>query len=100
MASGLAMPVGFKNGVDGDLVGAINGIEAAGRPHTFVGPGMDGLPAVLRTRGNADGHLVLRGGAQSPNYSAADVTGAHERLVAAGVSRPILVECSHGNSAN
>jgi 3-deoxy-7-phosphoheptulonate synthase len=99
MASGLAMPVGFKNGVDGDLAGAINGIESAGRPHTFVGPGMDGFPSVLRTRGNAYGHLVLRGGAASTNYSAAHVAGAHERLVAAGVSAPILVDCSHDNSA-
>jgi 3-deoxy-7-phosphoheptulonate synthase len=98
MASGLAMPVGFKNGVDGDLDGALNGIIAASRPHTFAGVGMDGLPVVLRTKGNRDAHLVLRGGTRGSNFAPADVAEAARRLDTLGGGRRILVDCSHDNS--
>jgi 3-deoxy-7-phosphoheptulonate synthase len=98
MASGLAMPVGFKNAVDGDLDGALNGIMAASRPHTLAGLGMDGLPMVLRTKGNPDAHLVLRGGTRGSNFAPTDVAEAAARLGAISGGRRILVDCSHDNS--
>jgi 3-deoxy-7-phosphoheptulonate synthase len=98
MASGLSMPVGFKNGTDGSVGGAVHAIKAAGKGQTFFGISADGRAAAVRTRGNPDCHIVLRGGARGPNYSAADLAAVGSRLAAAGVSKAIVVDCSHDNS--
>jgi len=97
MASGLSMPVGFKNGTDGGLDVAINAMQAAAKPHSFLGVDSAGHVAVIRTQGNPTGHLVLRGGSQGPNYHARDVAQAAERLHALGLPEKVLVDCSHGN---
>ena len=98
MASGLSMPVGFKNGTDGDLQIAIDAMEAARHQHSFVGIDEEGHTAVVNTNGNPLGHLILRGGRTGPNYSATDLEQASQRLVAAGLSPRLLVDCSHANS--
>lgn len=98
MASGLSAPCGFKNGTDGSIEIAVNAILAARSPHHFLGIDSGGRTAVIRTRGNAHGHLILRGGAQ-PNYGAAVVAASEARLVVHGLPRAIMIDCSHGNSA-
>ena len=70
LASGLSMPIGMKNRPDGSIATAVDAIRAAGVPHVFPGIDVSGAPAILHTRGNADGHLVLRGGNDGPNYDA------------------------------
>jgi 3-deoxy-7-phosphoheptulonate synthase len=97
MASGLSTPVGFKNGTDGDLATAVNALQAASRPHSFLGIDQQGQCAVFRTRGNRHGYLILRGGDQ-PNYDAATVARAESALDADGLPARIVVDCSHGNS--
>ncbi|HVU24956.1 MAG TPA: 3-deoxy-7-phosphoheptulonate synthase [Opitutus sp.] len=99
MASGLSMPIGFKNGTDGSIVTAINAIKAAAQPHTFLGINLDGSASAIRTRGNPDCHVVLRGGAAGPNFSPTHIARTEELLVHAGLLRSILVDCSHDNSA-
>ncbi|MFM9109285.1 MAG: 3-deoxy-7-phosphoheptulonate synthase [Prochlorococcaceae cyanobacterium] len=98
MASGLSMPIGFKNGTDGSATTAINAIEAAARPHHFLGINGDGNAAIVSTTGNPDGHLVLRGGKGGPNYQADAVEAAATRLAADGLPARLMVDCSHGNS--
>lgn len=98
MASGLSTPVGFKNGTDGDLDGAINAIISASRPHSFLGINAQGATAVIRTRGNPNGHLVLRGGAGRPNYDSVSVAMAEEALRKAGLPDRLVVDCAHANS--
>jgi 3-deoxy-7-phosphoheptulonate synthase len=98
MASGLSMPVGFKNATDGNVQVALDAMESARHPHSFVGIDVDGVTSVIRTRGNPDGHLVLRGGRAASNHRPADVTRAAELGRRQGVSRPVLIDCSHGNS--
>ena len=98
MASGLSMPVGFKNGTDGSLDSAINALAAARQPHSFLGIDQDGVTAIIRTRGNADGHLVLRGGRSGPNYTPSRVAEAVARLTRAGLPTRLMVDCSHANS--
>jgi 3-deoxy-7-phosphoheptulonate synthase len=98
LASGLSMPVGFKNGTDGGLEAARNAIVAARHAHSFLGITLDGVCAVVQTRGNPDRHLVLRGGGSGPNYSAAHVERAAALLADEDLARPVLVDCSHGNS--
>lgn len=98
MASGLSTPVGFKNGTDGALDVAINAIKSAARPHSFLGINADGRTAIVRTRGNAHGHLVLRGGGGRPNYDSVSVKLAERALVRAGLAPNIVVDCSHANS--
>lgn len=98
LASGLPFPIGFKNGTSGDLGAAGHALHAASRPHRFVGIGADGRCAVIATEGNPDGHIVLRGGASRPNYAEAEVAEAARRAATAA-ARPVLVDCSHGNSA-
>jgi 3-deoxy-7-phosphoheptulonate synthase len=99
MASGLSMPIGFKNGTDGSIVTAINAIKAAAQPHTFLGINLDGSASAIRTRGNPDCHVVLRGGATGPNFSPTHIARTEELLAHAGLPRSILVDCSHDNSA-
>lgn len=98
MASGLSMPVGFKNGTDGSLGVAINAMLAARQPHHFVGIDAGGLASIVTTRGNQDGHLVLRGGRQGPNYDEASVRKAAAELAKAGVPTRMMVDCSHDNA--
>lgn len=98
MASGLSAPVGFKNGTDGSLETAINAIRSAARPHGFLGINRLGRPAIVRTRGNRYGHLILRGGGGRPNYDAANVQRAETTLVHAGLAPNIVVDSSHANS--
>jgi len=98
MASGLSMPVGFKNGTDGSLGVAVNAMLAASQPHSFLGIDVLGRVSVVRTAGNATTHLVLRGGTSGPNYDAAAVARAVEGLEKARVNPRVLVDASHGNS--
>jgi 3-deoxy-7-phosphoheptulonate synthase len=98
MASGLSTPVGFKNGTDGALDVAINAIKSAAHPHSFLGINADGRTAVVRTRGNAYGHLVLRGGGGRPNYDSVSVKLAERALAKAGLAPNIVIDCSHANS--
>lgn len=98
MASGLSMPLGFKNGTDGGLAVAINAIKAASQPQTFLGIDNEGRANALTTKGNPHCHVVLRGGSHGPNYSAKDVAEAREKLKAAGLTPAIMTDCNHANS--
>lgn len=98
MASGLSMPVGFKNSTDGDVQIAINAILSARQAHSFLGIDRTGSTCVLRTLGNSDCHLILRGGKKGPNYQAAEVQRAAKLLIDAGLRPAMIVDCSHGNS--
>ncbi|HEY1794070.1 MAG TPA: 3-deoxy-7-phosphoheptulonate synthase [Opitutaceae bacterium] len=98
MASGLSMPIGFKNGTDGSSQTAINGIRAAAQPHTFLGINLDGAASAVVTSGNPNCHIVLRGGSAGPNFSAEHVARTEALLEKAGLTRSILVDCSHDNS--
>jgi 3-deoxy-7-phosphoheptulonate synthase len=97
MASGLSSPVGFKNGTDGDLEVALNAMLSAAQPHAFLGINGAGQVAVTQTRGNAFGHLILRGGT-NPNYDSVAVAQAEAALAAAKLPVNIVVDCSHANS--
>ena len=97
MASGLSAPVGFKNATDGNIGIAINAIRSAREPHSFLGITPEGAPAIVRTRGNAYGHIVLRGG-ESPNYDTAQVALTEEELLQAGLSANLVIDCAHANS--
>jgi 3-deoxy-7-phosphoheptulonate synthase len=100
LASGLSMPVGFKNRTDGDVQVAVDAIRSARHPHCFPSLTHQGAPAVFTTTGNEHAHLVLRGGSRSgPNFAAAPVAAARDLLVAAGLPPAILVDCSHANSS-
>jgi 3-deoxy-7-phosphoheptulonate synthase len=99
MASGLSMPLGFKNGTDGSIATAINAIKAAAQPHTFLGINLDGAASAIVTRGNPDCHIVLRGGSSGPNFSSAHIAQTEQLLGKAGLPKSILVDCSHDNSA-
>ena len=98
MSSGLSTAVGFKNGTDGSLEVAINVIESAARPHSFLGIDSDGMGAVTRTRGNPYGHVVLRGGNRSVNYDSVSIAVAEEALLARGIKPSLMIDCSHANS--
>ncbi len=99
MSSGLSMPVGYKNGTDGSLEAPINAMLAACRPHAFVGIDPNGQVALVQTRGNSWGHLILRGGRSGPNYSAEHLSDAASQLEQAGLSPRLMVDCSHANSS-
>ncbi|HEY6821261.1 MAG TPA: 3-deoxy-7-phosphoheptulonate synthase, partial [Burkholderiales bacterium] len=98
MASGLSAPVGFKNGTDGGLEVAINGIRSASQPHGFLGVNEAGKTSLIRSKGNGHGHLVLRGGGSRPNYDSVSVKLAEQALAAAKLAANIVVDCSHANS--
>ena len=98
MASGLSMPLGFKNGTDGGLTVAINAIQAASQPQTFLGVDNQGQANALTTSGNPSCHIVLRGGSNGPNYGADDIAQSREKLEAANLTPAIMVDCSHANS--
>ena len=98
LCSGLSMPIGIKNSTSGDVGDAVDGIRAAAAGHVFMGINRDGLAALVTTTGNPDCHIMLRGGASGPNYSAAHVADTLARLAAAGLPQRLLIDASHGNS--
>ena len=98
MASGLSMPVGFKNGTDGDAQIAVDAMISAQSEHAFLGIDHFGQTCIVHTNGNPYGHLVMRGGRDGPNYDAAAIEAAQGLLNKAGVPSQVLVDCSHGNS--
>ncbi len=98
MASGLSMPVGFKNGVDGNINVALNALQSAQKPHHFLGINHMGQVSIFKTRGNAYGHVILRGGSGKPNYDPTSVKQVEEKLKEANLPPRIVIDCSHGNS--
>ena len=98
LASGLSCPVGFKNGTDGGIKVASDAIQAAQAPHAFMGMTKMGQAAIFETRGNADCHVILRGG-KAPNYAKADVDAACALLQVAGLREQVMVDVSHANSS-
>ena len=98
LASGMSMPIGFKNGTGGTVQIAIDAVRAAAFPHRFLGVTEQGLAAIVITRGNPDCHVILRGGARGTNYDAASVGAVLEQLRAAGLPERVMVDASHGNS--
>lgn len=98
MASGLSTPVGFKNGTDGGIQVALNALESASAPHNFLGIDQRGQVSIFKTKGNAYGHVILRGGGGKPNFDAANVKLAEEKLKQANLPPRIVIDCSHGNS--
>jgi len=98
MASGLSMPVGFKNSTDGTLQAAFNAIISARHSHTFLGINLDGMTSLVKTSGNQDCHIVLRGGGGRTNYGPEDIKRGIEVFSHNGLARPIMVDCSHDNS--
>lgn len=98
LASGLSMPIGFKNGTDGDLQVAIDACGAAAAAQAFLGIDGDGRAALVATSGNPDTHVILRGGRKGPNYSAEDVAAASEKLASKGLNPRLIVDASHANS--
>jgi 3-deoxy-7-phosphoheptulonate synthase len=98
LASGLSMPVGFKNGTDGGVQIAIDAVRAAAHPHSFLGVTEHGLAGIVSTRGNADCHVILRGGQGGPNYDALSVQKVLAALRDAGLPPRLMIDTSHGNS--
>jgi 3-deoxy-7-phosphoheptulonate synthase len=98
MASGLSMPVGFKNSTDGNMQVAVEALESARHAHHFLGIDQDGKSSVVATRGNAYGHLILRGGRGGANYDPVSIAQTEEHLAAAGLDPRFVVDCSHANS--
>jgi 3-deoxy-7-phosphoheptulonate synthase len=98
MASGLSTAVGFKNGTDGNLEVCINAMQSAANPHSFLGINQEGQVAVVRTKGNPYGHVVLRGGTNGPNYDSVHISICEEELKKAKMKTNIMVDCSHANS--
>lgn len=98
MASGLSMPVGFKNGTDGDPQTAVDALVAARTPQAFLGIDHDGQASIVETRGNRNCHLVMRGGRSGTNFDSRSIAAATDALRKSGAPAPIVVDCSHGNS--
>ncbi|HMP71967.1 MAG TPA: 3-deoxy-7-phosphoheptulonate synthase [Kiritimatiellia bacterium] len=98
MASGLSMPVGFKNGTDGRIQTAVDALMSASRSHSFLGIDQDGRTSVIKTLGNSDCHIVLRGGIQGPNYQAEQIQASLSLLQKHSLSPRVMIDCSHANS--
>ncbi len=98
LASGLSMPVGFKNGTDGNVKVAVDAVSAAAAKHAFAGVDVSGTPAIQHTSGNSDSHVILRGGRSAPNYDAESVAGVLEALRAAELAEHLIIDASHDNS--
>ena len=98
LASGLSTPVGFKNATDGSLQIAVDAMCSARTPHSFLGIDQDGFTAIVRTTGNPDGHIVLRGGRLQTNFDAQSIREAETKLAQAGLPPVLMVDCSHANS--
>jgi 3-deoxy-7-phosphoheptulonate synthase len=98
LASGLSFPIGFKNGTDGNLQIAMDAMNAAMHPHSFLGINREGRTSIIQTSGNPDVHIVLRGGSRKVNYHPEDISHTEEILKKNGLFPTIMVDCSHGNS--
>ncbi|KAG6877523.1 hypothetical protein C0993_006387 [Termitomyces sp. T159_Od127] len=98
LASGISFPIGFKNGTDGSVSVAIDAMHSASNPHAFMGVTEQGLAAIVKTRGNKDVHVILRGGTKGPNYAAEFVQDASKTILKKREWASIMVDCSHGNS--
>jgi 3-deoxy-7-phosphoheptulonate synthase len=98
MSSGLSMPVGFKNGTDGSIQTACDAMRSACSPHNFLGIDQDGMTSIIRTSGNPDSHIVLRGGRDGTNYGPEHTAVAAEKLKQAGMPSSLMIDCSHANS--
>jgi 3-deoxy-7-phosphoheptulonate synthase len=98
MASGLSMPIGFKNGTSGNLNLAVDAMRSARHPHSFIGIDQDGKTSIFKTAGNNISHIILRGGRSGPNYYEEIVETAEKLMVQTGVPPAIMVDCSHANS--
>jgi 3-deoxy-7-phosphoheptulonate synthase len=98
LASGLSMPVGFKNRTDGNVQVAVEACRASSSPHAFAGVDVTGTPAIHHTTGNPDCHVILRGGRGTPNYTPEDVDAALDKLRAEGLPERLVIDCSHDNS--
>jgi len=98
LASGLSMPVGFKNGTGGDIQVAADAVKSAVSPHSFLSVTKQGVSAIVHTTGNRDAHIILRGGKDGPNYEESRVNAAAALAKKAGVHKGLMVDCSHGNS--
>lgn len=99
LASSLPFPIGFKNGTDGDLLVAINGIDTAARAHSFIGVNREGLVSLLRSKGNRECHIILRGGGGETNYQPSSLFKAEQQLQLRELSPRLIVDCSHDNCA-
>lgn len=99
LASGLSMPIGFKNGTDGTVKIAVDAVLSSSRPHHFLGVTEQGLAGVVSTAGNPECHVILRGGAAGPNFDAKSVQATSDAMLAAGLRGGLMVDCSHGNSS-
>ncbi|MFT4175275.1 MAG: 3-deoxy-7-phosphoheptulonate synthase [Luteolibacter sp.] len=98
LASGLSMPIGFKNGTGGSIQIALDAIQSSSRPHHFLGVTKQGTSAIVATSGNDSCHLILRGGSGGPNYSAAAIAEVEAKLTSQGLPPHVMIDCSHGNS--
>lgn len=98
LASGLSMPIGFKNGTGGNITIAVDAIRSASAPHRFLGVTDQGLAGIVTTTGNPDCHMILRGGSDGPNYYAKNIADAKAKLAVHSLPAKIIVDCSHGNS--
>ena len=99
MSSGLSMPVGYKNSTEGNLQIAVDAMNSARSPHTFLGINQEGQTAIIRTIGNVWGHIILRGGRHGTNYDRASIAHTKKILAATNLCQSIMVDCSHANSA-
>jgi 3-deoxy-7-phosphoheptulonate synthase len=97
MASGLSMPLGFKNTTSGDLAAAINAVKAASQPQTFLGVSEEGIASAVTTTGNPDCHVILRGGDHGPNFDEASIAAARDALIAAKLAPSLVIDASHAN---
>lgn len=98
ISSGLSMPVGFKNGTDGDLSKAANAVQSAQHRHSFIGIDQDGRTCIFKTHGNRGGHIIMRGGSGGPNYYEECIEEAGDLLTKIGVTPSVIIDCSHANS--
>ena len=98
MASGLSMPIGFKNGTDGSFSTAINAMQSAARSHHFLGVNSDGFASIVNTTGNPDTHIVLRGGTKGPNFDNSHIKNISTDLSKCNLPQKVMIDCSHGNS--
>ncbi|MFL2479075.1 MAG: 3-deoxy-7-phosphoheptulonate synthase [Verrucomicrobiales bacterium] len=98
LASGLSMPIGFKNGTGGSVQIAVDGIKAASMPHNFLSVTKQGVSAIVCTVGNQDCHIILRGSSAGPNYDSASILETSDLLEKSNLPRPLMIDCSHGNS--
>src|SRR5690554_2065511 len=99
LASGLSVPVGFKNGTDGNVGVALDAIKSASSGHYFLSVTKQGLSAIVSTEGNDSCHVILRGGVKGPNYEEADIKAVADKLSAGKLGARVMVDCSHGNSS-